>query len=120
MRLMRRFLGLDKIHLIEVPLEVNLGEEARAAVRRLPDHPGFQYLMQQLRRRKAAIDIALRGCPKKDLTRLQEAHKAACWLEAYVKNETKINEARKKEVSLTRHDEEILAKSLANIEMVGV
>src|ERR1051326_6385042 len=108
MKSIRRFFGLDKnLVVLEVQPELPLGDDARSAVLRLPDHPGFQYLMQQLRRRKAAIDIALRSCSEKDLIHLQEAHKAACWLEAYVKNETKISEARRKEISLTDHDKEI-------------
>lgn len=121
MGLLRRFFGLgDKICVIEVQPELPLGDDARASVLRLGDHPGFQWLIQMLRRHRSAMVEALKICEEKDLIRLQEGIKWASWLEKTVAHEVKLKEAHRREVTLGEREREILAKSLASIETVGV
>lgn len=118
MSILRRFKGLDKIRVIEVSPELHLGAEAREACARLGEHPGFQYLLQQLRRHKGAIRLAFENCEEKDLIRLQEKLKAVCWLERFVAHEAKIKAIPKKEVSLSEREREVLANSLASVEVL--
>lgn len=118
MRFLRRFFGLDKFKVIEVSPELPLGAEAREACARLGEHPGFQYLLQQLRRHKGAIRLAFENCEGKDLVRLQEKLKAVCWLERYVAHEVKIKATQKKEVALSEREREVLANSLASVEVL--
>ena len=117
---MRRFFGLDrKVVLVEVPVDLPISDEGRKAITRLPEHPGFQALMQLLRRQRFAISTALHTCKPEDLTRLQEARRAMGWLENFVNHECKVKEAQRREVVISEREQEILAKSLASIETVG-
>lgn len=120
MNLFRRFFRLKKnFVLIEVQPEIPLGDEAKAAATRLGEHPGFLYLLQMLRRHKAAMVEALKICNERDLIHLQEGIKWAGWLERTVAHEVKIKEARRKEVSLSDREKDILDRSLASLEIVG-
>lgn len=115
-----RFFGLgEKIRIVEIQPELPLGDEARVAMQRLPEHPGFQYLMQRLRRQKGLIQMAMKTCPKEQLDRLQEALRWSEWLETTVSHEVKIIAAKRKEVFLNDRDKEVLDQSLANLEVIG-
>ena len=116
---LRRFFGLrEKIIFVEVSPELPISDEARAAITRLPEHPGFQTLMTLLRRQRAAISTALHTCKPEDLIRLQEARRAMGWLEAFVNHECRIKESKRKEVDVSERERQILAASLANIAEV--
>ena len=116
---LRRFLGVGKeILFVEVPPELPISDEARNAITRLPEHPGFQALMTLCRRQRAAISTALHTCKKEDLEKLQEARRAMGWLEAFVNHECKIKESKRKEVDVSERERQILAASLANIAEV--
>ena len=116
---LRRFFRVEKkLIFVEVPPELPISDETRAAITRLPEHPGFQALMTLLRRQKTAISTALHTCKKEDLEKLQEARRAMGWLESFVNHECKIKEAKRKEVTVSEREKEILAQSLANISVI--
>lgn len=116
---LRRLFGLRREFIfVEVPPELPISDESRAAITRLPEHPGFQALLTLLRRQRLAHKTALVTCSNGDLVRLQEAVRAFGWMEAFVKHECKMKEAKRKEVEVSEREKQVLAASLANISAI--